>query len=908
MSVRWRAVLMLVAAVAVLVMTGVAWLSVMGRERQSLKDQAAQSLSLKGSNVVAEVERFRYLPFVLGQDERIHRLIDTNAEFSRSLSIHDPPFALGPQQRVTRRYEAALQAMAVANVYLDTVNAASRSDDLDRRNDLFVVDAAGVARASSNRTFIGKVYSFRPYFKDAMSKGEGRYYARGATSGEPGYFLSRRVATAAGNSGVIVAKADLRVLTKTWTKADEQVSLVDGAGMIFLSNVEGWTYQPLYSLAQQERDRIVGERQYPPDSVDKAPLLPGPRDTTADLYLAVRGSNMLLQFKDISDYGWRILGVYDVAPVYWAATRVAAIVFLGSALMFALGFYLFEHRQRIRANQLREILENMSAGIAVFDRDLRLVAWNEKYLKLNSYPESLVAAGRPYADIIKYGIARGDHGPGDPAQQLRERLDRLRQHSIRQFEVRRPDGTWVDIVRNRMPNGTLIQTYTDVTERKQAAAELDAHRNNLESLVRERTAEIVRVNGQLQETVEQLESAKRTAEEASRAKTTFLNAVSHDIRNPLNAILGYASLVLSNARDRLPEKQYRNLQKLAAKGRELNEMVGDFLDYSRAGRVSTTEFALAPLIQECQATIEPMVDSQRVQVTSDIADDLPLLVQDERKLRRAIINLLSNAAKFTEHGTISLTAVRRGDSVDISVADTGIGIAEEFQDRIFAEFERVEVRGERPREGTGLGLAICRRFVTLMSGEIAVQSTVGRGSVFTISIPIVHPTASVATQAKEQDGQQRADTAMAGDDGAVRITNGQSTLLIVDDSRENRDYLVQLLEKSFRVLVAEDGKRAVEMTLEQHPDLVLMDLSLPIYDGWEATRRIKGHAACGSIPVIAVSAHATAQDRADAEAAGCSEFLAKPVDEKALFETLRRFLGARVAESFDGRALHHSGR
>jgi CheY-like chemotaxis protein len=398
----------------------------------------------------------------------------------------------------------------------------------------------------------------------------------------------------------------------------------------------------------------------------------------------------------------------------------------------------------------------------------------------------------------------------------------------------------------------------------------------------------------LQEAKEQAEAARRDAEQANRAKTTFLNSVSHDIRNPLNAILGYAGLVLANAKGSLPERQYQNLQKLAAKGQELNEMVNDFLDYTRADRVTTSEFALAPLIRESIATIEPMVDGQRVQVTCSIPDDLPKLIQDERKLRRVVINLLTNAAKFTERGTITVSVCRRNDLVDISVADSGIGIAEEFLGRIFEEFERIESRGERPREGTGLGLAICRRFAALMSGEVTVQSRPGKGSTFTLSIPVVHPKAAEIADV--------AAPSAASVVPAARRANGaagsrQPTVLIVDDSKENRDFLAQLLEKYYRVLIAEDGKKAINVTQAERPDLILIDLSLPVVDGWEATRTIKGDAKLRPIPIIAVTAHAAKEDWDGIQAAGCDGFLAKPVDEKALFEALRHYLGAPVGVS-----------
>jgi histidine kinase len=861
MIMRLR-LLLILSTVIVLVVTGLAWLYE-GHERlQDLKRQATESLSLKSSSVVAEIERYRYLPFVLGQDERIQRLLDA----TKDANLVD-----------------------IANRYLATVNQSAGSSDL------FVLDASGTTLSASNwdspTSFVGVSYAFRPYFKDAMSHGEGRYYAVGITSGKPGYFLARRVKTAMGNDGVAVVKVDLTVLETTWAAAGEHVGLVDGAGMIVLSSVEAWKYAPLYPLSSEDRARIIGERQYPPASIERPPLLPGRFDPQTDHYLQVQGSEALLRFVELPGHGWQILAAYEVAPVYVTANLVAAIVFLAAALVLVLGFYLFERRQRLRANQLREILENMSAGIAVFDRDLRLAAWNNRYIKLNSYPESLVQAGRPYADIIKFNIARGDHGPGDPRKLLQDRLDRARQQTVRQFEAHRPDGTWVDIMRSRMPDGTLIQVYTDITERKRAEAELDAHRNNLESLVALRTAELVELNGRLKETMQETEIAKGRAEQADLAKTTFLNSVSHDIRNPLNAILGYAGLILSNAKESLPEKQYQNLQKLAAKGRELNEMVGDFLDYTRADRVSVSAFALAPLVQECVVTIEPLINSGRVQVDWDIPDDLPELKQDERKLRRVLINLLTNAAKFTEKGTIRIIVRRQNERVSIAVADTGIGIAGEFLDRIFEEFERIEPRGERPREGTGLGLAICRRFAALTSGNITVSSTPGEGSVFTLSVPIVHPKAGVPEEACGTEQRLARETVPAIDHANAAVRNGQPSVLIVDDSRENRDFLAQLLEKHYRVLIAEDGKKAIQVTRLERPDLILMDLSLPVMDGWETTRAIKGDASLRSIPIIVVTAHATQKDRDESQAAGCEGFLAKPVDEEALLDTLRHYLG-----------------
>jgi C4-dicarboxylate-specific signal transduction histidine kinase len=865
---RSHTVLLLLIAPAVLAATAAVWLIARDAELADLRERADEALSLKQSNVVTQAERYRYLPFVLAQDERIHQLLDAS----------DDPMLVDRTNR-----------------YLEAVDASAGSLDL------FVMDRTGTTLASSNwrdeTSFVGKSYKFRPYFQDAIDKEEGRYYAIGATSGVPGYFLSHRIQTATGNLGVAVVKVDMSPLERVWRDAGELAAVADRAGMIFLSSIDEWRYRPLLPLSDNDRHRILQEKQYDPASVGRRPLLPGREFAPGeDSYLQRQGKTMLVRLLDVPNHDWRILAAYDTAPVYAVANRDAAIVFLAAALLIAGGFYLREHRKHMQADRLRAILEDMSMGIAVFDAELRLVAWNSTYTRLNRYPPTLVRAGRSLAEIIQYNIERGDFGPGDPERQLRDRLESAQQQPTRQIEVRRPDGTWVEIRHSRMPGGWVIRTYSDITERKRTEVELSAHRNNLEQLVEQRTAELVQVNARLQEAVEQTDAAKRRAEQANLAKTTFLNAVSHDIRNPLNAILGYAGLVMTNAKDGLPPRQYQNLEKLTSKGRELNELVNDFLDYTRADRVSTAAFRLRPVIEECLVTIEPMIDGARVRIACDVSADLPELVQDERKLRRVVINLMSNAAKFTESGTISVGAHRRGSSVEISVADTGIGIGEEHLSRIFEEFERVEPRGERPREGTGLGLAICRRFAALMGGEIAVRSRLGEGSVFTLSVPIVHASARASDEPaatgampREVDGAAALGRAPAGGPG------GTATVLVVDDSRANRDFLVQLLEQQYHVLVAADGKRAIEMTRLERPDIILMDLSLPIIDGWEAMRTIKRDAELRPIPIIAVTAHATQRDRQEASAAGCDGFLAKPVEERALREALLHHLGSRGA-------------
>jgi histidine kinase len=708
---RPRSFLLLYATVAVAV-TAAAWDVAYKWQLSDLRQQADDALSLKSRNVTTEVERYRYLPSVVAKDERIQGLLSSGAD-------------------------TALTARA--NGYLEEVNRAAQSDVL------YVLDATGMTRAASNwntpLSFVGNDYAFRPYYRDAMTGCSGAYYGVGVTTHRPGYFLATCIRSGSAIIGVATVKVDISPLEDSWKEAGEFVALVDEAGMIFLSSVDDWRFRPFVPISDADRQRIKVEQQYDVASLERAPLTNAGIDPKADLYLSVQGKSTLVRMLDISGERWRILAAYDLTPVNVAAGLVAGVALLSVALLFAAGFYLRERGQRIQVNELRAILENASVGIAVYDADLRLHAWNSRYRQLNSYPEALVRRGRPLAEIIQFNIDRGDYGPGDPRKQLQERVDRARQQPAQQTEVLRPDGTWLEIRRNLMPNGLLVHTYSDITERKRTEAELAGHRNNLERLVEDRTAELVRVNQRLQQSVEQTEAEKQRAEQANRAKTTFLNAVSHDIRNPLNAILGYAGLVMANAKAILPARQYGNLEKLTAKGRELNELVNDFIDYTREGQINTAAFRLRPLIEECLVALEPTIEADRIAVVCDVPANGPELIQDRKKLGRIVSNLLSNAAKFTEKGTVRISASHMADVTEIAVSDTGIGIAGDDLDRIFEEFERVEPQEQRKREGTGLGLAICRRFAGLMGGKITVRSKLGAGSEFSFSFPNVHPKA-----------------------------------------------------------------------------------------------------------------------------------------------------------------------
>ena len=390
---------------------------------------------------------------------------------------------------------------------------------------------------------------------------------------------------------------------------------------------------------------------------------------------------------------------------------------------------------RDKTLQLESTIENMSDGVVVFDRELRLAAWNQQFVKLNRFPDDLISIGRPYAEIIRHTIERGDYGQGDPEQLLAERVERAKQNAHSRFEVQREEG-WLEVSRNPMPGGGFVTTYTDVTERKKAAEELAQHRDRLEELVEARTAELLEVNRRLAEATREMEIARDNAEHANDAKSQFLANISHDLRTPLHHILNYTALVLKHSTDILPVRQYDNLENISSSAQRLLTLIQDILDYTRSEEIHPANVALEPLIDECLQTVEPMLESERVKLVKEVDADLPVLLTDQAKLYRILMNLLSNAAAFTQAGKICLRARRRDGEVDITVMDTGVGIPSDALERIFGEFEQADRSNLRRHGSTGLGLTICRRFSELIDGRITVESEVGVGSAFTLTIPI----------------------------------------------------------------------------------------------------------------------------------------------------------------------------
>ena len=375
----------------------------------------------------------------------------------------------------------------------------------------------------------------------------------------------------------------------------------------------------------------------------------------------------------------------------------------------------------------------------------------------------------------------------------------------------------------------------------------------------------------------ELKAANTELQEANRHKTVFLANMSHELRTPLNSILGFSEMLIDAPNGQFPDAtRMRFLAQIHSSGKHLLGLINDILDLSKveAGQMELrlTRFSVADLAGQVLATAEPLAARKHITLQLETAG-ADQIVADDGKLKQMILNLVSNAIKFTpEGGTVIIAAAQLLDRMVISVADNGIGIAEKDLKRIFTEFQQVDSGSNRTQQGTGLGLALTRSFAALHGGEVRVESELGKGSRFTIDIPIdSHPGHTAAAAGV---------TEVAGD---VSIP----LVLIVEDDPASAELLArQIARGGFRTKVARTGAEAMAMVDKLKPDAITIDVLLPDIDGWEILKRLKANHETNRIPVILVS---IVDNRELGAALGASDYFVKPVDAKELVKRLITF-------------------
>ena len=571
--------------------------------------------------------------------------------------------------------------------------------------------------------------------------------------------------------------------------------------------------------------------------------------------------------------------------------RIAVLELLAGQAAISLetaGLYLEQSRAeealRESEEKYRALFENSGTALIFIEESSIITMCNKEFEKLSGYSKEEVEGKKKWTDVVA----------------TRHDLERMKAyHDLRRLNSRAAPKTYEFqfVGKEGLPRHVVVTVallpgtkqslaaLIDITERKRAEEELRRHREHLAELVAERTAELA--------------VAKEKAETANQAKSAFLAGVSHELRTPLNAILGFSELMTREPD--LPATAREYLDIIARSGEHLLTFINDVLDMSKIEADRTTfnerNFDLRRLLEDLAAMFHMKARRAGLELSFEQAPDVPPFVRtDDIKLRQVLVNLIGNAVKFTEVGTVSVRVQLSSDvpagagicRLAFSVADSGPGIAPEELNSLFEAFTQTQ-SGRRAQEGTGLGLPIAQGFVQLMGGNIRVESEVDHGSTFSFDIPVG------IVNAEDVPPDEPATRVAALEPGQPRYR-----ILVVDDRREGRRLLVKMLAPlGFELREASNGEEAVAVWEEWTPHLVWMDVRMPVVDGYEATRRIRAAESARSITpeettiIIGLTASSFEEERNVVLGAGCNDFLRKPCREASVLDMMRRHLGLR---------------
>jgi len=488
-------------------------------------------------------------------------------------------------------------------------------------------------------------------------------------------------------------------------------------------------------------------------------------------------------------------------------------------------------------------LENISHGICMFDATQRLIVCNKRYADLYGLTNEETKPGTTLRAILEHRIASGQ-APDDHRSYIDDRINEVSANKPYQTTNKLRDGRYVFVKHRPMADGGWVATHEDVTELKQHEAELAA--------------------------------ARDAADEANRTKSSFLANMSHELRTPLNAIIGYSEILQEDAADKDDKESIDDLRKIESAGRHLLGLINNILDLSKieAGKMDVfiEKVDIQALIKEVLSIVKPLADKSENAIEVICPAGIGSFRSDQTKVKQCLLNLMSNANKFTSKGTLTLTVAREDISrVCFRVSDTGVGMTKEQLGRLFQAFSQADVSTTKRFGGTGLGLAITKHFCNMLGGDVTVESTPGTGSTFIIKLPDQGVVAPAAVDSPAPVPAAAAD--------------GRATVLVVDDDPSVRSLLARTLEKEgYRVISAANGVEALALAREHRPQAITLDVMMPKLDGWGALKQLKADAELREIPVIMVT---VLNERGMAIPLGAADFVTKPVDRQRLTAILR---------------------
>ena len=523
-----------------------------------------------------------------------------------------------------------------------------------------------------------------------------------------------------------------------------------------------------------------------------------------------------------------------------------------------------EEAQQLVSNAIN----NIEAGILYWDKD-------DKLSLSNNYMETIfgeaLKVGQTFREGSKLFITSGilNLSDEDFEKWVENRVKERNAITGTEINYLPPtkEGRMLQISSRRLPDKSLIQIFSDITDLKQR--ELD-----------------------LETTVEELNVAKEQADGANKAKSQFLANMSHELRTPLNAVIGLTEMLKEDAEDDGNDDYLEPLERVHGASKHLLNLINDVLDLSKieAGKVElyNESFSLPALLEEVADTSRTLVEQKSNKLLLNIEPSITFINADVTRTKQIVLNLISNAAKFCENGEI-LIDVKTCDSskkklIQIDVNDSGIGMSQEQIDKLFQAFTQADASTTRKYGGTGLGLTIVQNLARLMGGDVSVKSELGKGTTFTVTIQDIEIEATSDINAEDLESLNR-ETAL------VSKKDGKSTILVIDDDPTIRDLMTRHLEKNnFSVLQALDGAQGIKMAREYRPDAITLDILMPEMDGWSVLRTLKADKEVAHIPVVMAS---IIDEKKKGFSLGAADYLSKPVERDRLIGSIGKLLGSK---------------
>lgn len=602
--------------------------------------------------------------------------------------------------------------------------------------------------------------------------------------------------------------------------------------------------------------------------------------------LDYQGTVVVAAYEPVRELNMGIVAKIDLAEIKTPfikagikATVLAVIVItIGSSLFIRITNPLIINLKK-NESRIRTIFENAAEGIITTNKDgiidfanfaaENMFGYYKGHLigiNIDTIIHSLFESEKPDAHLINKFIENSKNDKNLNKETFGKRKDNSK------FPIK------ISVSKAHFLDDLLLTfNIEDITERKSIENELATERENLERIVNARTKE-------LRDSLETLTEANLRLEEANTAKARFLSSISHELRTPLNVILGFCDLLHGQFFGKLNEKQQEYTRQIHTSGKHLLSLINDLLDMTKidagAIKLELEEIFTDDIINITSTMMKTQFNKKNIKVETYVNANLPSFVADCRKVKQIMLNLLSNAVKYTpENGKVVIKAYIDDDThIKISVSDNGIGIKADEIEAIFSEFHQTDHVRDEQLGGTGIGLALTRRLVELHSGEIGVESEIGKGSIFWFTLPVKRT--NYNSEIVNKTTPQK-----------YRKCSKKGCILIAEDNETNLNLILDILSiNNHKVVVARNGKEAVKQAHIHKPKLILMDIRMPVMNGLEATTTLRKTVEFRNTPIIALTASTGSDSEEKQIAAGCTEHIAKPVQSADLLRIAERYL------------------